>query len=479
MAKLKAEKIFEKLANKFDTTVSTEMVVSYAGNFPVKKFYLIEKEDVISKENINKIREANKLLPNRIESIVCPITTFIYKNGQIHINVARELKLFYNSETLMSPLKNYPDLTYEEMISEPTSSIYKLSIGDNGKLWIHNTKPNELLKPPGSKGDKRTVRSWPATLKDITRARKSVSAISNIIEALLEIWAEYSYCWKQVYEDIQKEEFWLPINTSEIFDCSSKYELILKHYGSAEKEAMDNSIFQSAFYERSKMLVTKENLPLLKGYNPLQSKNLRIMCEDKITNNRNIMSKYLGLYMYDNMCSKYKPTYDGAAIYPTDIEIAINQAIEHRDKIPIDLETPQEIMKWISKVWFRAQKQWLPVIKIPAESPFRNLKIPNGKKITTRQALIDESYRQNCEVYRGYGISAHDINNGKLMFWSIDEGEKHYTLIVGLNKKKTKFVLKGFFERKFKEANPQMMQLMENYLATQVPYRNPQKKQVN
>ena len=116
---------------------------------------------------------------------------------------------------------------------------------------------------------------WPMTLTDIAKSYvgdrtddRYSKFIRSILKAVMSAWAEVSYIWKDIIKDLEKGTAYASIPVKEIFQCHSKKELIDKHYGSVKNRTNKDTIGQSIFYERCKMIVNENEIQKLYGFNP-------------------------------------------------------------------------------------------------------------------------------------------------------------------------------------------------------------------
>ena len=151
----------------------------------------------------------------------------------------------------------------------------------------------------------------------------------------------------------------------------------------------------------------------------------------------------------------------------------MNRAISRRKKVPIHFTDPEDVCRWISETWFRDDAKYLPTVHLPANSKFRNLKIPNGKKLTTKKSIVDEGIRQHFAPWKPFDLFKY-LNSGEATIWSIDENNRHYTLIVtSLGRSKTFTVHDLFWENGQSDLKKQKE--IESYLKTQTPFVDPKR----
>lgn len=472
-------KIFEKLALKFNQPVLTETRTDSAGSYMAYKFFIMENPDALSEENLKRIEETNKILPKKIDTISFDICCFVLERNYIKIKKFKELFFTYNGSEVKNPFKNFPDIYIDEIYYYLRKPIYSIDVGDNGEAWIHNVSQG-YKKRAGSKGDKTKIESWPATIADITKAMSMNDNVSEVINALVEIWAEKSFGWKKVYQDLKECPVLLPIPAKTVFDSQSKYELIYKYYGHAEKSAWEDHIGDSAFYERCTMLVDKKNQHLLKDFKPT-----KIFKEDKtqifrVSNKKSDLILPLTHFIFNRMHIQDYSMYNGAIIHIELIEDAVTYTSLMREKVPLDLDTPEKAWKWCMVQKIRFFGKTYPLVKIPRNYCFKNLKITYGTMLTTRKALIDEEislYLDFLDMWFGSYTYIDDINKGKCSIWRIEKNGNHYTAIITTDKNKRKFILKEILAEKGKMCEKSVYETISNEIAQQVPFKNPRKRE--
>ena len=478
---LTAAAIFKKLSDKFNQPILTEEVSDTMGHYILHKFFIIKDVDVLSQENLQKIEEVNRLLSRKIDSLSFEICCFILERHQLKIRKFKEVCFPYNGDQVRNPFKNYPDIEARETTYLFRKPVFAIDIGDDGEAWIHNVS-REYKKEPGSSGDKKHVKAWPATITDITKAMQMYDDVSEVVKALIEVWSEKSFGWREVYTDLKECPVYLPIPVKTVFDSQSKFELMYKVYGNAEKSAWTEHIGDSVFYERSKMLVSEENMPLLKTFKPTEEYKNRQDAKFKISNKKQDLFYPLALFMFNRIKKEDSDSYNGHRLSIGLIEESILYTSQMREKVPVDLSTAKSVWTWCTIQRIRYYGKSYPLVKIPKNYCFKNLKITNGTMLKTRKKLVNEEISQCYEFLSIFSnlfsnsFTISEINKGTLSVWSIERNGKHYTAIISTNKNKRKFTIKEIIGYEGKVCENDVYMDIKKEIESQTPFRNPRKK---
>lgn len=204
-------------------------------------------------------------------------------------------------------------------------------------------------------------------MSDIVSGKKEAE---KILTALMTIWSNYSYGWKCVQKDLSEGSAYMSVPVKTVFDSQSRFELIVRWCGHAPSSAWDDSIGKTAFYERCKMLICEEDLPLIKDYDP--AKHIE---HYRITNAKKDLALPLAAFIYDYLSPKE------IQLNQIDRAILISASLNEKIKIP---KTEQELMDWCYLNLIRIQKPGK--LSQPKDS-FKKLEVPGYRRITSARML--------------------------------------------------------------------------------------------
>ena len=250
-------------------------------------FLLFQDKNVLNEESLERINYAVGISrPGTYGTLMCPSCMIcLTERGQVEIRIYKCLNLVWDrvNRAYISPLDPSYIVGEKEgdmksaYLSKVSEACFVANIGDDGKAWVYNPKPDILIRYYGNspQGYKKSSRSWPMTLSDLAWGIVSQYGSTGGLEydvkcALISAWSERSYLWRDILKDLEAGCSYASIPVTKIYKCHSKRELIAEHYGAehAGRRTNKDNIGQSIFYARAHMLVSGNEIQKLYGFDP-------------------------------------------------------------------------------------------------------------------------------------------------------------------------------------------------------------------
>lgn len=249
---------------------------------------------------------------------------------------------------------------------------------------------------------------WPCTLKDFLEGQMVGESV--VVDLIMEYFAQVNPFWNDLRADYAAGSAYSAIPGSDIWSAHSRQHLIQMKFRCGMKRNNKEPIGHGIFLARASKLVKENELQKLFGYNPghlyLGRKKEDML--DPLTN-----------FIYDNC-----PDLDKPFKLPHDREIVVGKQII-RDALKMDIQirrkssvtyhSARAIYEWHDHNAMTIRSRALPVVKIPKNSKFRNLKLPKDcVRLTSRKEFLEEAeFQNNC-------VASYipDVNADRASVWS-------------------------------------------------------------
>lgn len=250
-----------------------------------------------------------------------------------------------------------------------------------------------------------------------------------IIE-IFKYFSEKHLLFRELTDEYKNKLICLPIRINDIWIYRTKYEL-LKSYCSRYKipKNINKYPLQLTYLLVKCQRYVKEN-----EYQNLFKTIINFDYNFEFISNHRLQIKKC-LYLYYKLSieekSKKKLTENAEGIIEDFVDMKLK---EDKDKIfNLNIKSINRIKSEHDKLTIKLRNKKTPIVKIPMESKFRDLKLPGEfERIKTRQRLIKESVINNNCVWS----YAEKINKDKSAIYSTIYEKKRYTLEIQKRNKK-------------------------------------------
>lgn len=251
-------------------------------------------------------------------------------------------------------------------------------------------------------------RFFPANLKSLC---KTNFEIGNII---IEYFSQKHIFWKDVLRDYIKRRCFAPIPLMLIWETHSKKELFELKNKTTLMKSINKYSLKSAF------LISKS----LKYIEPTEIQKLISLTEETILECSSINDLFATYY------KTVLPNYD-AELHFHYLSDYCSMVIKMKKKLNMKIKSVKKLISEHNMLAIEYRSKYTKTIKIPKDSIFLKLKLPEKYKlITTKKALIEES------VVNEHCVSTYDteINKSKCAIYTTFYNNKRYTIEIRFRK---------------------------------------------
>lgn len=147
------------------------------------------------------------------------------------------------------------------------------------------------------------------------------------------------------------------------------------------------------------------------------------------------------------------------------IEDAVSMSIRLRRNIPLSFKSLNRVKRWHDELAFTERNRQLPTVKIPKNSRFKKLRMPdNCIRLTNRKMFVEEgNYQNNCVATYIYSV-----NDDRCSIWSMrkEDGSRN-TIEIGI--RKNRFYIRQFLGFDNQDASTEDWAIVKAFLENQVP----------
>lgn len=283
----------------------------------------------------------------------------------------------------------------------------ELHIYDKGIAWNYTQS-----------GKGKPVKGFPCSMKDLFYYQEKENVEHRVFLALFHAWGKSFPIWRDLADDFENGTAYSSIPLDIIFSCKSRRELIEKRYHHSLKRNNRECIGDAIFISRAERLVNPNELQRLYGFHCYPC---------FIGRKKTDMIKPLAYFIHESLKKKFPDmTYarknrqtgkkEPLEIKKGVIEDAVSMSITLKRKIPFFFHSLRAVMDWHDELAIIQRNKCLPPVRIPKDSRFRYLVMPeNCIRLTNRLMFAEEgTYQNNCVA--GY-ISK--VNSDKCSIWSM------------------------------------------------------------
>lgn len=280
---------------------------------------------------------------------------------------------------------------------------------------------------------------------------------NNCIVEVLKIFSEKHLLFKELNKEFFEQRIYAPIKINDVWEYRTKYEL-LKDY------CKDYDI--------------PKNINRYK----IQLAYILIKCQKYVLKNEyqklfNLISNYYESYFFKGT-QKEQIKQSLFIYYKLNIENSIKRELEEqeenilqdyiamkltydkKEKFNLKIKSIKRIINEHDMITVMLRNKKTPKVKIPKESKFKMLKLPNYfERIKNRKRLIVESVMQNNCVWS----YADKINKDKSAIYSVIYEEKRYTVEIKL--RRNKYYLAQISGYGNSQAPEELIKKLQEYLA--------------
>lgn len=399
-----------------------------------------------------------RTISRRIEHVECNTrlieVSYICSKKNNECIRLRSFDLEYIYETYENDKYQYQMPSPDNFVGR-NSPKREIHIYDNGIAWNYTKKPGQ-----------RKAKGFPCSMKDFFYYQDHSNLEHEVFYALFMAWGSEYPIWKDLAEDFKNGTAYSSIPLDLIFSCHNRMELIEKRYGISFKRNNKENIGQGIFYARASRVVKEDELQKLFGFQILPYYIGREKADLIIP-----LSRYIIDHIIKN--GDVKETGTETIRDSWLVQDAIKMAIDMRRKISLTFNSWNGVRKWHNDLAVKHRCKGLATVKIPKESKFKNLKLPdNCVRLKTRKMFVEEGgFQHNCVT-----SYINDVNRDRCSIWSMrkEDGTRNTIEIVIKRNMKTKEYefdiaqMRGFAN---KNAPREDIELIKKCLEGQVPYK--------
>lgn len=290
---------------------------------------------------------------------------------------------------------------------------------DNGIVWnyTNNKKP------------------FPCSMKDIFYYNKETNIEYNIFLCILNSWSEKYIIWKDLMKDFEIHSAYSSIPLSLIHSCQNRRSLIEAYYKKGQKRNNKENIGCGIFLAKINSIVEQKDIQKLYGYD---------VPTCFIDRSKKSLAYPLSAIIFKKMVEQNIPL----SIKEKDflltrgfIEDAIEMSILLRRKVPIKITTANSIKEWHDRLLTLQRNKEYPLMKIPKQSVFNNIKFPaEFKRLSIRKQMVEEGvFQHNCVASYIY-----DVNDDRCSIWSLRKKDGT-RITIEIRIKKNKYYISQMF----------------------------------
>lgn len=316
------------------------------------------------------------------------------------------------------------------------------------------------------KGGRQVNDGRPANLADLFGAKYDAQRI--MMKGIMITLESESFLWKDLAADMEKKCAYAAIPTSEVMECSTKAELMEKHYGITMKRFNRESLGKCIFLCKASKLVEPNELQKLYAYEPSQTRF------DKWGKGMyHELANYIGTTCPECYTKPIKLGRGRTAYVDEDMIVdAIRMAHSFRLKIPLTFHSANAVYEWHDEIAKRDRGRGLPKVEFPRDSIYKKLKLPDEcVRLKTKKMFVDEgNYQHNCVT--GY---IELVNDDCCSIWSMRKPDgTRYTIEIRTRTSKYNpngyFYINQMFGFGNSEAPPEEIERVRNAIQRQMPY---------
>lgn len=302
---------------------------------------------------------------------------------------------------------------------EPDMEIH---IYDKGKAWNY-TKKKSKSSPKG----------FPCSMKDFFYYQNDTNVEKRVFLALFHSWGKSFPIWKDLAADFESGTPYSSIPLDVIFSCRTRRELMKVRYGMDMKRNNRVCIGDSIFLARASRIVKKDELQKLFGFH---------IYPCFISRTKMDLKKPMAYYLHEHLKKRWpdmtimvKSRQTGEKepfeITKTFIEDAVAMSIRLKKNIPLSFNSLSGVKRWHDELAFTERNRNLPTVKIPKNSRFKGLRLPeNCIRLKSRKMFAEESsFQNNCVASYIY---IYSVNQDSCSIWSMrkEDGSRNTIEIV-------------------------------------------------
>ena len=260
---------------------------------------------------------------------------------------------------------------------------------------------------------------WPSTLTDLFECWFPLQRVMT--EAILTSFAQESFIWKDLLNDFKNKSSYSAIPLSTVWESQNKAELMRNHYGISMKRFNKESLGKCIFLCKVSKLVAQNELQKLFPYE--LKKTVRFGKKPDAV--YEILADFI-IETCPECLTKPVPIGRGRTMNVTKKFIidAMRMAHSFRMKIPLTFRSPTAIYEWHNEVSRRYEQKDLAPVRIPKDSAFKKLKMPDDcVRLKSKKAFVEEgNYQNNCVT-----SYIDSVNRDYCSIWSMrkPDGERY------------------------------------------------------
>lgn len=307
------------------------------------------------------------------------------------------------------------DYGYFSACTEP------IIVYDKGKIYSFGNKKQSM---------------YPSSMTDIFYYQNKSNVEYDVFKIIMECYGRDYPIWKDLAKDFEKGCPYASIPLDVIFSCNNRRELIRKRYGEkyALKRNNRETIGQGIFLARAARVVKGDELQKLYNFTcpPM-----------KIGRSKTDVAAPIAEYILQTIDIPVgENNGDISDILWHDLVDIVRMSCQAREKVSITYKSMNKIEEVHWELATKQRMRSLPLVKIPKDSKFKWLNMPDCcTRLTSRKAFIEEGNRQNNCV-TSY---IEDVNHDNCSIWSADYMGQHMTIEICYNKKAKKFFINQCF----------------------------------
>lgn len=250
-----------------------------------------------------------------------------------------------------------------------------------------------------------------------------------IIE-IFKYFSEKHLLFRELTNEYKSKKICLPIRINDVWEYRTKYDL-LKGYCKNYKipKNINKYPIQLTYLLTKCQKYVKEN-EYQKLVKTIMNYDYKL---EFINNHREQLKSCLYLYYKINIENERKKELDENEEYLVEDYIDMKLRYDNDKNFNLNIKSIKRIKSEHDRLTIKLRNKKTPIIKIPKESKFKNLKLPaEFERIKTRKRLITESVINNNCVWS----YAEKINKDKSAIYSIIYDNKRYTLEIKERKRK-------------------------------------------
>lgn len=330
----------------------------------------------------------------------------------------------------------YPSATLEDFKSSYWSTGRSIVFYPNNNIWCFQNKKKKT--------------GYPCSLKDFFYYQEKSNIEYKPYLLLFQFLGKTYPIFKDLATDFENGSAYTSIPMSEVFSCNTRRELLGKYYGTdGLKRNNKECIGDGIFLHRASRLVNKNEIQKLYGFHcyPCFIGRKREDMEKPLTYflheylkgqfpEMEIMVKNRRFGYNENELEKIS-----FQITKTFIQDAVSLSISMNLKIPLTWHSLRAVKEWHDELAIRFRNKQLPTVKIPKDSIFKRLKMPQDCiRLTSRKQFLEESQvNNNCVA--GY---INRVNRDLCSIWSMRKPDgQRYT--IEIRRRKAKNYQGGYF----------------------------------